>query len=79
MEDSLEELKRDVALREKDAQEAFERYVEAMNVASRETVLPRQWEALGKVKAFEQMWIISVGKVIQAYKGYIEALEGRVR
>ena len=61
---SLEELKKGVALRERDAKESFMRYVEALNKASEETVLSRQWEALGKVKAYEQIWVTSIGKVL---------------
>ena len=79
MEESLEELKRAVAVREKDAREAFERYVEALNKASQETILSKQWEALGRVKAFEQVWIVSIGKVIQAYREYTHALEARAK
>jgi len=79
MEQGLEGLKRDVALRERDAKEALERYVEALNRASSETMLTKQWEALGRVKAFEQMWIVAVGKVIQAYREYVQALEARLR
>ena len=78
MEENIEVLKRDVILREKEAKDALQRYVEALNRASSETILMRQWEALGKVKAYEQMWIITVGKVIQAYRDYTSTLESRI-
>ncbi len=75
----VEELKRLVLIREKDAAEAFEKMKQIIIEMERETSETRKWELLGRLRVAESILLSTVGKLLSSYRAYTAALEKQVR
>ncbi|HID17923.1 TPA: hypothetical protein EYP27_00085 [Candidatus Bathyarchaeota archaeon] len=74
----VEELKRLVLIREKDAADAFEKMREIIVEMERETSETKKWELLGRLRVAESILLSSVGKLLASYRAYTTALEKRL-
>jgi hypothetical protein len=74
----VEELKRLVLIREKDATDAFEKMREIIVEMERETSETKKWELLGRLRVAESILLSSVGKLLASYRAYTMALEKRL-
>lgn len=76
---SVEELKRLVLIRERDASEAFEKVREILAEMGRETSEARSWELLGRLRIAESVLLSAVGKLLTSYRAYTSALEEKLK
>ncbi|MHC1585975.1 MAG: hypothetical protein ACXQTV_00330 [Candidatus Hecatellaceae archaeon] len=74
-ESELEELKRLVLIRERDAAEAFEKMKTLLAQMLSETSEVKRWEMLGRLRVAESVLLSSVGKLLSSYRAYTAALE----
>ena len=74
-ETGLEDLRRIVLVREKDAAEAFEKVKEIIVLIEREPSEAKRWELLGRLRIAESMLLSAVGKLLSSYRAYTAALE----
>lgn len=75
----VEELRRLVLIRERDAAEAFERMKQIIAEMGRESSEARKWELLGRLRAAESVLLSAIGKLLTSYRAYTSALEKRLQ
>ncbi|RLI35023.1 hypothetical protein DRO53_02250 [Candidatus Bathyarchaeota archaeon] len=74
-EGELEELKRIVLLRERDAAEAFEKINQILAQLLEEPSESKKLEMMGRLRVAESVLFSSIGKLLAGYRAYIAALE----